>query len=91
MNRVRQLCATTLLTMVLAASPALAGDMPGGLTAPPPLMRTSTTGQTPCGDTSSPTSTEVAMADGTQPCVTPAIDSVTELALGLLQSLLSLF
>lgn len=34
MNRVRRLCATTLLTVVLAASPALAGDMPFGITSP---------------------------------------------------------
>ena len=32
MNRVRLLCATTLLTVVLATSPALAGEMPFGIT-----------------------------------------------------------
>jgi len=34
MNRVRLMCATTLLTVLLAASPALAGEMPFGITSP---------------------------------------------------------
>ena len=91
MNRVRQLCATTLLTLALTTPTALAGDMPGGLTAPPPLIRASATGQTPCGIASSSTSTEAATAGSMPQCVTPAIDPVTDLALSLLQSLLSLF
>ena len=72
MNRVRRLCATTLLTVVLATSSALAGNMPMGVTSPPPPSEASVTGDMPMG-------------------VTSAIDPTTEFALGLLQSLLSLF
>lgn len=36
MSRVRRVCATILLTLVLAASPALAGDMPFGITSSQP-------------------------------------------------------
>jgi len=53
MNRVRQLCATTLLTVVLAASSALAGDLPCGITSPPPPSTgASVTGDMPQGVTS---------------------------------------
>jgi hypothetical protein len=51
MNRVRRLCATTLLTVVLAASPALAGDMPMGITSSSP-SGASVTGEMPFGVTS---------------------------------------
>jgi hypothetical protein len=72
MNRVRRLCATTLLTVVLAASPALAGEMPQGLTSSSPSSGASVTGEMPQG-------------------LTSTIDPVTEFALTLVQSLLSLF
>ena len=53
MNRVRKLCATTLLAVVLAASPASAGDMPFGVTSsPPPSSDASVTGEMPMGVTS---------------------------------------
>lgn len=52
MNRVRRLCATTLLTVVLAASPALAGEMPQGLTSSSPSSEASVTGEMPQGFTS---------------------------------------
>lgn len=52
MNRVRRLCATTLLIVVLAASPALAGDMPQGLTSTSPSSEASVTGDMPQGVTS---------------------------------------
>lgn len=51
MNRFRQLCATTLLTMLLAASTVLAGNLPQGVIAPPPA-ETSVTGNLPQGLTS---------------------------------------
>lgn len=43
MNRVRLLCVTTLLAVVLAASPALAGDMPFGITSTQPPAPQATT------------------------------------------------
>jgi len=52
MNWVRRTCATILLTVVLAASPALAGDMPGGVTSPSPSSDASLTGEMPQGLTS---------------------------------------
>ena len=52
MNRVRRLCATTLLTVVLTASPALAGDMPMGITSSSPSSEASVTGEMPQGVTS---------------------------------------
>lgn len=86
MNRVRQLCAITLLTVVLAASTALAGNMPTGVTSPPPPE--SVTGQMPGGVTSS----SEASVTGDMPLgVASEIDPVTELMLSLLQSVLSLF
>ena len=88
MNRFRQLCATTLLTFVLAASPALAGDMPYGVTSTPPPTQASATGHLPQGDTSSSETSvtgEMPFGDASE------IDPVTGLALSLLKSLLSLF
>ncbi len=52
MNRVRLLCVTTLLAVVLAASPALAGDMPMGITSSSPSSEASVTGNMPQGVTS---------------------------------------
>jgi hypothetical protein len=43
MNRIRRLFATTLLTLVLAASPTLAGDMPFGITSSQPPASQATT------------------------------------------------
>ena len=91
MNRVRRLCATTLLTVVLAASPALAGDMPGGVTSPPPRAEVSATGQMPGGITSTSPSSEASVIGEMPQGLTSAIDPVTEFALTLVQSLLSLF
>jgi hypothetical protein len=92
MNRVRQLCATTLLTLVLAASPALAGDLPMGVTSPPPPpAENSIAGQMPFGVTSTSPSTEVSVTGEMPFGVTSAIDPVTEFTLNLLQSVLSLF
>jgi hypothetical protein len=87
MNRFRQLCATTLLTVALTASSALAGHMPMGITDPPPSTETSATGDMPQGATSSETSVTGDMPYGD----TSEIDPVTGLALSLLKSLLSLF
>jgi hypothetical protein len=52
MNQFRQLCATILLTVILAASPALAGDMPQGVTSPSTSSESSVTGDMPQGITS---------------------------------------
>jgi hypothetical protein len=88
MKRVRQLCKTALLTVVLAASSALAGDMPMGDTSTPPSTETSATGNLPCGVTSA----SEASVTGNMPFgATAEIDPVTGLALNLLKSLLSLF
>jgi hypothetical protein len=93
MNRFRQLCATTLLTLVLAASPALAGEMPQGVTSPPPPPPTenSVTGQMPCGVTSSSPSSDASVTGEMPFGVTSAVDPVTEFTLNLLQSVFSLF
>jgi hypothetical protein len=88
MNRFRQLCAKTLLTLVLAASPALAGEMPQGLTSTPPPVETSVAGEMPQGATSS---SEGSVTGDMPYGVTSEIDPVTGLALNLLKSLLSLF
>lgn len=91
MNRFRQLCAITLLTVMLAASPALAGDLPMGVTSPPPPTEKSITGQMPCGATSSSPSSDASVAGQIPYGVTSSVDPVTEFTLNLLQSLLSLF
>jgi len=91
MNRARRLCATTLLTVVLAASPALAGDMPGGITSPPPKAEVSATGQMPGGVTSPSPSPDASLTGDMPFGATSAVDPVTEFALTLVQSLLSLF
>jgi hypothetical protein len=85
MRPFRKLCATFVLTLVLALS-ALAGDIsfPGATTPPPPPpQESSVTGEigfpgvTATGDMVSPDAV--------------ALDPVTEAALSLLQSILSLF
>jgi hypothetical protein len=64
--------AAGILTVVFAVSPAIAGQMPTGVTSPLPSPDASVTGDMPQG-------------------VTSAIDPVTDFALTLVQSLLSLF
>lgn len=92
MKRVRQLCATILLTVILAASPALAGDMPLGVTSPPPPPpQESVTGQMPTGITATSPSSGASVTGNMPTGVTSAIDPVTEFTLGLLQSVLALF
>lgn len=89
MNRFRQLCATTLLTVLLAASPALAGEMPFGVASPPPPQpQNSIAGQMPGpGVTSASPSVTGEMPQG----LTSAVNPVTEFTLNLLQSLFALF
>jgi hypothetical protein len=93
MNRFRQLCATTLLTLVMVASPVLAGEMPFGVTSPPPPPppQQSVIGHLPQGVTSSSTSTDASVTGDLPYGVTSEIGPVTEFTLNLLQSLLSLF
>jgi hypothetical protein len=90
MTRFRRLCATALLTVVLAASSALAGHLPMGVTSePPPPAEDSVAGQMPMGITSPSSDASVA---GNMPFgVAAGIDPVTESMLGLLQSVLALF
>ena len=88
MNRVRLLCATTLLTVVLAASPTLAGEMPQGVTSQPPTPTLA--GNMPTGVTST-SSSEASMTGEMPQGVTSAIDPMTAFTLNLLQSLLALF
>jgi hypothetical protein len=91
MNRVRQLCATILLTVILAASPALAGDLPCGVTSPPPPAEDSVTGQMPYGITASSPTSDASVTGDMPYGVVAGIDPVTESMLGLLQSVLALF
>ena len=83
MKKIRQFCACLVLTVALALS-AFAGDIPfPGATAPLPQQQSSVT-----GDIGTPGAT--ATGDISCPGVV-ALDPVTEAALSLLQSLLSLF
>lgn len=92
MNRVRQICATTLLAIVLASSTSLAGTMPQGVTSPPPPPpQESVTGDMPYGVTSSSPSADASVTGEMPFGVTSGIDPVTEFTLGLLQSVLALF
>jgi hypothetical protein len=92
MIRFRQLCAITLLTVLLSASSVLAGDMPMGDIPPPPPTENSVTGdiQAP-GVTSASPSTEASVTGNMPLGVTSAIDPMTEFTLDLLQSMFSLF
>ncbi|MDT4955836.1 MAG: hypothetical protein QOJ02_3974 [Acidobacteriota bacterium] len=94
MNRFRQICAITLLSVLLSASPTLAGDMPGGVISPPPPppTQTSVTGDMPGpGVTSSSTSSDASVIGDMPLGVTSAVDPVTEFTLNVLQSVFSLF
>ncbi|HYG80301.1 MAG TPA: hypothetical protein VD861_07940 [Pyrinomonadaceae bacterium] len=83
MKNLQRFCITAVLTMVFALS-AFAGEigMPGA-TAPQPQQQSSVT-----GEISMPGAT--ATGDMSTPGMT-ALDPVTEAALSLIQSLLSLF
>ena len=80
MNRLRQFCAASILTLALTVS-ALAGDINCGSVAPPPQQST-TTGDINCG---------VTLTCQSSSTETVSLDPVTGLALSLLQSLLSVF
>jgi hypothetical protein len=83
MKQLRLYLAATVLALTLSV-PAFAGDMWAGITAPPPPpQQTSAT-----GDMGTPG--ETATGEISTPGVV-ALDPVTEAALGLLKSLLSLF
>jgi hypothetical protein len=93
MNRFRQICATTLLTILLIGSTTLAGNLPMGATPPPPPPppEESVIGDMPYGVTSTSTSPDDSV-NGDMPFgVTQEIDPVMEFTLGLLQSVLALF
>jgi hypothetical protein len=82
MKNLRQFCAAVILTLALALS-AFAGDMdfPGDVPPPPPPPSM-------MADTSTPSAT-IVTGTATQDVV--AVDPVTEAALSLLQSVLSIF
>jgi hypothetical protein len=92
MKRLRILLATSILTLVFAASTAIAGQMPCGEVSPPPPTDNSVTGdiQAP-GVTSASPSTEASVTGDMPQGITSAIDPMTEFTLDLLQSMYSLF
>jgi hypothetical protein len=77
--------------VVLAASSALAGDMPQGFTSPSPSSGASVTGDLPCGVTSTSPSSQASVTGEMPFGVTSAIDPLTDFTLSLLQNLLSIF
>jgi hypothetical protein len=82
MNRLRQFCAATVLTLVLVFT-VFAGDMATGYVQPPPQQQQSAfSGDMATGDTA----TNLTPITGAT-----YIDPVTGHALSILQSLLSLF
>ncbi len=82
MKTLRQLCVASVFVLALA-SPAFAGQIDTGIAPPPQPTQTATTdGQIEIGVTGQ---TETDSGEAT------AIDSATEIALTLLQSVLSLF
>lgn len=81
MKPLRQLCATGVLTIVLALS-TFAGDMATGAIPPPPNPPPSIMSEMPAGGT---------LANGTTSAETGSIDPLTELTLSFLRSVLSLF
>jgi len=80
MRNLKNLCAVCVLSLVLAL-PAIAGEMPGGVTAvpPSPTQQASAQGEMPTG------------VAGEMPGGITATDPATEVLLSLLQSLLALF
>lgn len=83
MKKLQQLCAVVILTFVLSFS-ALAGDMgcPGAVAPPPPPVQTSLTGDMGCPG--------VVDTNSTQTSNTTVVDPITQAALDLLTSALSL-
>ena len=90
MRNLKKLCATCVLTLVLAL-PAFAGEMLGGVVAPPPpppdSSSATTQGEMPAGITGN----MEAGVTGEMSAGVTATDPATEVALSLMQSLLSLF
>ena len=84
MKDLRRLLSAVGLTLVLALSVS-AGDIHTGVTSPPPPPPASMTAQ---GQIDTPAASEDSIADGEETAVAA---SVTEAALNLLQSVLSLF
>jgi hypothetical protein len=91
MKNLRQLCAAVVLALALAA-PASAGVISTGVTQPPPptTQGVISTGVTDSPSTQGVISTGVTDQESAEDGAT-ASDSVTEIALTLLQSVLSLF
>jgi hypothetical protein len=86
------MCATTLLTVAMATSTALAGDMPGGVAAPPPFpVERSVTSGLPMGNPSTLPSSDNSLNGEIPFGGVSALDPMTESMLGLLQSMLAIF
>lgn len=82
MKNLQRLCASVVLTLALAAS-VFAGQIDTGKTPPPPPPTSATAaGQIDTG---------IAPPDTTPNGETTSVESVTEIALNLLQSVLALF
>lgn len=81
MKTLRQLCAASMLVLTLSLS-ALAGDMSTTIVQPPPLANATAAGQ--LSTTSTANSAVIENGEAS------IIDSMTETALNLLQSVLSL-
>lgn len=79
MNRIRQYCAATVLTLFLTFT-GFAGEMRTGISDPPPEHKASLTGYI---DTPSITGSETSNSE------TPATDSVIELALYFFDSMMT--
>jgi hypothetical protein len=82
MKSLKKVCAAVLLTLIISLT-TLAGDMSCGITAPPPQQsQAATTGDISAG---------IASADKATGDEAMVANSVTEIALNLMQSVLSLF
>lgn len=90
MKNLKKLCAACVLSLVLAL-PAFAGDMPGGVTAPPPRPANSSSATTQGNMGAGVTGNMKTGITGEMPTGVTATDPATEFMLSLLQSLLSLF
>jgi hypothetical protein len=92
MKRFRISFAAVTLTIVFAVSTAMAGQMPTGDVPPPPPPENSVTGEMPGPGVTAPASSTETSATGDMPTgITVWIDPLTELTLGLLQGVFSLF